>query len=163
MTDSNPTPETRFERKPALAGRLIGRYRLLRELGHGGQGFVYLAEDEKLHRQVALKILSGVMALTPGARLRFEREAEVAGKLDHPGIARVYEAGEEDGVHFIAMELVGGRTLAEHVLGAEETINLVTCPRLLRQSLCQGSALSASPVSAVVSGSSGRRSGAKPR
>ncbi len=98
-----------------LQGSKISRYRLLRELGHGGQGFVYLAEDEKLHRQVALKVLLEAGRMSSTARIRFAREAEAAGKLDHPGIARVFEIGEEDGLSFIAFEYVVGKTLADHI------------------------------------------------
>ena len=96
---------------PGLRNRVIGGYRLIRELGHGGQGYVYLAEDKKLRRQVALKLLPHAMSFSESARLRFEREAEVASKLDHPGICTVYETGEEDGIPFIAMQLVEGEAL----------------------------------------------------
>ena len=89
----------------------LGRYRLIRELGSGGQGAVYLAEDEQLKRNVALKVLNVGARLSAHARLRFEREAETTGRLNHPGIARVFEFGEENGVLFIAMEFVEGETL----------------------------------------------------
>ena len=116
----NPRPEselleTRTDAKlvkvPGLRGRKLGSYTLLKELGHGGQGYVYLAEDEHLHRRVALKILPHAMSFSEAARLRFEREAEVASKLDHPGICKVYETGEEDGIPFIAMQLIEGEAL----------------------------------------------------
>jgi serine/threonine protein kinase/formylglycine-generating enzyme required for sulfatase activity len=98
-----------------LAGRTIGHYRLIKELGHGAQGYVYLAEDESLHRQVALKILIGGGHTSKSAKLRFEREAETASKLDHSGIASVFEVGEHEGLQFIAFELVRGKTLGEHI------------------------------------------------
>jgi serine/threonine protein kinase len=98
-----------------LEGRKIGHYRLLKELGQGGQGFVYLAEDEKIRRNVALKVLLESGSMSESARLRFVREAEAAGKLDHPGIARVFEIGEVDGIAFIAFEYVAGNTLAFHI------------------------------------------------
>src|SRR5436190_9463346 len=69
----------------------IGSYRILGEIGRGGQGIVYLAEDERLHRKVALKMLSGLGSLAPESIARFLREAEVASRLDHPGIATVYD------------------------------------------------------------------------
>ena len=107
--------ETRTDAKlpkvSGLRGRKLGGYTLLKELGHGGQGYVYLAEDERLHRRVALKILPLAMSFSEAARLRFEREAEVASKLDHPGICTVYETGEEDGIPFIAMQLIEGEAL----------------------------------------------------
>ncbi len=104
-----------------IKGRRIGPYRLLEELGHGGQGYVYLAEDTRLHRLVALKILLAGTSMSSSARLRFEREAEAAGKLDHPGIARVYEVGTHEGIAYIAFERVHGRSLANHI---EETTAL---------------------------------------
>ena len=100
---------------PGLRGRKIGSYTLLAELGHGGQGYVYLAEDERLHRRVALKLLPYAMTFSEAARLRFEREAEVASRLDHPGICTVYETGEAEGIPFIAMQLVGGEALDRRI------------------------------------------------
>ena len=93
----------------------LGPYVLERELGRGGQGAVFLAEDTRLGRKVALKILNG---LGPGAEehiQRFRREAELAGRLDHPGICGVYEAGIEGGVPFIAMRYVEGESLAQRI------------------------------------------------
>src|SRR5262249_41039286 len=86
--------------EPAVPGAAppserIGRYRIGRELGRGGQGVVYHAEDERLHRMVALKVLTGLGALAPSRVARFLREAEVASKLDHPGIVTVHEIGSE--------------------------------------------------------------------
>ena len=113
--DESGLMETRTDAKlpkvPGLRGRKLGGYTLLKELGHGGQGYVYLAEDEHLHRRVALKILPHAMSFSESARLRFEREAEVASKLDHPGICTVYETGEQDGIPFIAMQLIEGEAL----------------------------------------------------
>ncbi len=101
-------------RGAAGAGR-FGDYRLLEELGRGGQGVVYLAEDVRLGRRVALKILSSNFAADHGSRLRFEREAAAAARLDHPGICTVYEAGVVDGAPFIAMRYVAGETLAARI------------------------------------------------
>ncbi len=92
--------------------RRIGRYRLVSQLGQGGQGAVYLAEDERIRRKVALKILFGGLVHSTEARLRFEREAEATGRLNHPGIARIYEMDEAEGVPFIAMELIEGEPLS---------------------------------------------------
>ena len=83
---------------------LFGAYRVLRELGRGGQGRVYLAEHTGLGRQVALKVLSEAGHLDGLAARRFQREAEVASRLDHPGICTVYESGVRDGTFFIAMQ-----------------------------------------------------------
>ncbi len=112
------TPEAKIHSGPAglsmgLGGKMIGRYKLLKELGHGGQGYVYLAEDTNLHRPVALKVLLESGRMSTAAKIRFEREAEAAGKLEHSGIARVYEIGEHEGLAFIAFEYVSGKNLAD--------------------------------------------------
>jgi eukaryotic-like serine/threonine-protein kinase len=92
----------------------VGRYRILRQLGSGGMGEVYLAEDPNLRRQVALKILSTTDAK---AKRRFVQEAITASKLSHPNVAVIYEAGEsEDGSGFIAMQYVEGETLRDRLL-----------------------------------------------
>jgi serine/threonine protein kinase/tetratricopeptide (TPR) repeat protein len=96
-------------------GTRVGRYRLLEELGRGGQGQVFRAQDLELGREVALKILKGGVAISATARLRFKGEAEKAAKLDHPNIARVHEWGQDEGVSFIAMEFVRGPTLASWI------------------------------------------------
>jgi serine/threonine protein kinase len=91
----------------------IGPYRLLEELGRGGQGVVWLGEDTRLGRKVALKVLTG---LGPGAEMhlaRFRREAALASKLDHPGICGVHDTGIEGGVPYIAMRYVQGETLSD--------------------------------------------------
>lgn len=93
----------------------IGSYRLLGELGRGGQGIVYLAEDLRLRRRVALKVLPSLGLQAQELAPRFQREAEVASRLDHPGICAIYEAGAADGMLYIAMRYVEGRTLAAHL------------------------------------------------
>ncbi|MEZ6196794.1 MAG: bifunctional serine/threonine-protein kinase/formylglycine-generating enzyme family protein [Planctomycetota bacterium] len=93
----------------------IGCYVLEKELGRGGQGRVYLARDVELGREVALKVLTLGQTMSVSDRLRFKGEAEKAAKVDHPNVARIYESGEEDGVPFIAMELVRGETLSTHI------------------------------------------------
>src|SRR5437867_1113141 len=74
--------------------REFGHYTLLRELGRGAQGVVYLAEDTQLRRKVAVKMLLGSAGQSRAVRERFQREAEVASKLDHPGICGIHEVGE---------------------------------------------------------------------
>ena len=91
--------------------RIISHYRLLERLGEGGMGVVYKAEDRRLHRFVALKLLSDRISNDPIARDRFHREAEAASALNHPGICTVYDVGEEDGHAFIAMDTLEGLTL----------------------------------------------------
>jgi formylglycine-generating enzyme required for sulfatase activity/predicted Ser/Thr protein kinase len=109
----------------ASDGRLvdrIGSYRILGEIGRGGQGVVYLAEDERLRRRVALKMLTGLGSLAPDRVARFLREAEVASRLDHPAIATVYETGTEEGVPYIAMKYVEGEPLTTRIAASKGTI-----------------------------------------
>ncbi len=95
-------------------GRRLGPWRLLRELGRGGQGAVYLAEDERLHRKAAVKLLTAT-DLTGDALDRFKREAAVASRLDHPGICAVYDVGLEGRTPYIAMRYVEGESLAQRI------------------------------------------------
>ncbi len=97
------------------AGRKLGRYEIRSQLGVGGMGEVYLAEDTALNRKVALKILPADLALKQERMVRFTREAKAAAALNHPNIAHIYEIGEQDGMHFIAMEYVEGTTLREKI------------------------------------------------
>lgn len=99
----------------ALIGRRLGRYRILSRLGAGGMGEVYLAEDEKLDRRVALKLLPAEFAASPDRLHRFELEAKAASATDHPNIVTIHEIGETDGIHFIAEEYVEGETLRRHI------------------------------------------------
>jgi eukaryotic-like serine/threonine-protein kinase len=101
------------------ATRRVSHYRLLRQLGSGGMGDVYAADDERLRRTVALKILTPEMSSDPARIQRFECEARAAGTLVHPNIAQVYEAGTCDGTRYIAMELVEGETLEQRIARAE--------------------------------------------
>ncbi len=94
-----------------MIGQLIAHYRIIEKIGSGGMGEVYLAEDSKLHRQVALKFLPKQLTVDKEARERFEREAQAAAALNHPHIVTVYEIGEHEGQVFIAMEYIEGRTL----------------------------------------------------
>ena len=96
-------------------GAKLGRYTVLSQLGVGGMGEVYLAEDSALNRKVALKILPADLALKQERMARFVREARAAAALNHPNIAHIYEIGEEQGIHFIAMEYVEGKTLREKI------------------------------------------------
>ena len=90
---------------PRVGTQLSG-YRIENLLGRGGMGVVYLAEDVRLKRKVALKLLSGALAGDDGFRDRFLRESELAASLDHPNIVPVFEAGEAEGTLFIAMRYV---------------------------------------------------------
>ncbi len=91
----------------------LGPFRLLRRVGGGGMGVVYEAHDEKLDRRVALKVLRRDQMYFDGARQRFGREVLAASRLDHPNICPVYEAGEIDGVPYLAMRFVDGPSVAQ--------------------------------------------------
>ena len=97
---------------PGELGRL-GQYRVLKELGRGGMGAVYLAEDATLGRKVALKVMLPGFAAQDAARARFLREARAVAALKHDHVVTVYQAGEEGGVPFLAMELLAGKSLDE--------------------------------------------------
>jgi serine/threonine-protein kinase len=97
------------------AGTRLGPYKIVAPLGAGGMGEVYLAEDSRLHRKVALKILPAEMAANQDRMRRFVQEAKAAAALNHPNIAHIYEIGESDGVNFIAMEFIDGVTLREKI------------------------------------------------
>ena len=91
---------------------MISRYRVVRRLGMGGMGEVFLAEDSELERSVAVKVMSGELARDPEQRKRFRTEARAASGLVHPNICVIHEVGEtEDGRPFLAMEFVEGLTL----------------------------------------------------
>ncbi|MFL5340499.1 MAG: serine/threonine protein kinase [Gemmataceae bacterium] len=94
-----------------IKGQRLGDYFLLKRLGKGATGSVYLAQQQSLERQVALKVLSKHLADDPTFVLRFQREARLMAKLDHPHIVRAHAVGEERGYHYLAMEFVDGHTL----------------------------------------------------
>ncbi len=101
--------------KELSANTTLSHYRIVFKIGAGGMGEVYLAEDSRLHRKVALKILPAEMAANQDRMRRFKQEATAAAALNHPNIAHIYEIGESEGTNFIAMEFVDGVTLREKI------------------------------------------------
>ena len=99
--------QARSEGNPGkLVGKSISHYRVLAKLGAGGMGVVYRAKDERLNRDIALKILPGFLQQDPTAKKRFLREAKSAAVLDHPYIRHIHEVNESEGKDFMAMENV---------------------------------------------------------
>ena len=107
---------------------LADRYSIQRELGRGGMAIVYLAEDLKLHRQVAIKVLRPELTASLGTD-RFVQEIELTAKLQHPQILPLYEAGEADGFLFYVMPYVEGETLRDS-LDREKTLPLAPWPHM---------------------------------
>lgn len=116
----------------ALGAALRGQYSIERELGRGGMGIVFLARDERLDRQVALKVLPPSLAEQPDIRERFLREARMAAQLSHPHIVPIHRADEIGGFAFFAMGFVDGETLGDRIR-ARETLPATEVARVLRE------------------------------
>jgi hypothetical protein len=107
-----PADGSRLELR-AFPSRLVGRYRLSQLLGEGGMGVVFAATDEKLRREVAIKLIRPDRFQEPNLRQRFEREARAVARIQHPGVVAVHDWGDlEDGTTFLVMEKLEGRDLS---------------------------------------------------
>jgi eukaryotic-like serine/threonine-protein kinase len=116
---------------PLPSGQRLGRYEIRSQIGAGGMGDVYLAQDSKLDRKVALKVLPAEAASHEDRMRRFIQEAKAAAGLNHPHIAHVYEIDEVDGLNFIAMEFIDGITLRKKI--HQERAELATLIKILQQ------------------------------
>src|ERR1700741_3184753 len=92
-------------------GSRLGPYEILAPLGAGGMGEVYRARDERLRRDVAIKVLSSTLSADPDRLRRFEQEAQAAGVLNHPNITAVFDIGTHDGAPYVVQELLEGESL----------------------------------------------------
>jgi len=102
---------------PLQSGTKLGPYTILGRIGSGGMGEVYRAHDSKLGRTVAIKVLPAALVHDPAQLSRFQREARLLASLNHPNICTVYDIGDQDGLHFIAMEFLDGQTLKQRISG----------------------------------------------
>ncbi len=110
-------------RAPVAVGQAIGHYKVIAPLGAGGMGEVYLAQDTRLDRRIALKILPPSFTANPARSLRFEQEARAASALNHPNIITVHEIGLSDGIPFMVTEFVDGQTLRQRMAAGRMTLS----------------------------------------
>jgi serine/threonine protein kinase len=110
-----------------MIGRTVSHFQILEKLGEGGMGVVYKARDTRLDRFVAIKTLPAKMVADPARKQRFIREAKAASALSHPNIIHIYEIDHADGVDFISMEFVNGKTLERLIsrrgMGLSDALN----------------------------------------
>jgi serine/threonine protein kinase len=143
MLASSPTD--RLHAADLSPGERIGPYRIITTVGLGGMGVVYSAEDTRLERAVALKFLPRELAANRLALERFNREARAASGLNHPNICTIYDVGDQDNRPFIAMELLEGKTLKEHIQGRPLSV-----PQLLEFGIQVTDALDAAHSKGIV-------------
>ncbi|VTS04100.1 protein kinase domain-containing protein [Tuwongella immobilis] len=140
--DSNPKSapgstsanSTSGDRTPDLVNQTLGDFQLLRKLGQGGMGQVYLARQLTLKRQVAVKILRAELAQNVTALRRFQAEAEAVARIVHANIVQVYAIGEQNGLNYMALEFVDGRTLRDYLV-RKGTLDLPVALSIMRQVL----------------------------
>jgi serine/threonine protein kinase len=106
-----------------MIGRSILHYKITEELGYGGMGKIYKAEDTRLERDVAIKFLPHHISIDPDQRIRFQREAKAAASLNHPNIAAIYNFEEVDDLIFMVMEFIDGQDLRKILDDASEMLS----------------------------------------
>lgn len=102
-----------YTREIDLSGKVVGNYKIIKQLGRGGMAIVYKAHESSLNRIVALKVLSSRLSEDTEYIKRFQREARAAAQLNHPNIVQIYAIGEEQGIHYFSMEYIKGKSLAD--------------------------------------------------
>jgi DNA-binding winged helix-turn-helix (wHTH) protein/tetratricopeptide (TPR) repeat protein/predicted Ser/Thr protein kinase len=128
-----------------MKGQTVGHYRIVERLGEGAMGVVYEAEDARLGRRVAIKVLPSELSTDPQAIERFQREARAASALNHPHICTIHDFGQHNGRHFMVMEMLEGRTLAQ-LIAAEP----MPAPRILELGAQIADALDAAHAKGIV-------------
>lgn len=131
----SPDDDSTQEMIVLSSGTVINHYRIVRKIGSGGMGDVYLAEDTALNRQVALKFLAWNLCQSAECRARFKREAQAAARLDHPNIVTVYEVGEYQSRPFFAMQAIEGKSLREAMMTADLSLD---CAIEIGLQVCDG-------------------------
>jgi len=139
-----------LETELGLPYKKLGEYRLIKKIGEGGMGVVYLAMQESLNREVALKIIRPERSGAMDAQARFNREVEAITELRHPNIITIYGSGEESGISYFAMEMVRGKGLVEKLLEASEKNNKIPLPKILSWIKQMADALSSAHKAGVI-------------
>src|SRR5215469_233950 len=141
VTGQTPLPSERLEADQT--GKTLGDFRLLRRLGRGGMGEVYVAEQSSLKRKVALKLLRADLAADANALKRFKAEAEAVARATHANIVQVYAIGETEGLHYMALEYVEGKNLREYLekKGTPEALVALSIMRQVAAALQRASEL----------------------
>ena len=125
LASNTPSDTSTLFPGQTFLNRLIGHYRIISLLGRGGMGEVWQAEDTRLGRRVALKLLPAEFSSSPERLQRFAREARAVSSLNHPNIITIHEIGQADGVHYIVMEFVDGQTLRQQMAEARRPVSEV--------------------------------------
>src|SRR5437764_15360228 len=113
---------------PLQENAMLGPYRIVRMLGEGGMGAVYRAKDTRLHRDVAIKVLTAITLSDQERLQRFEQEARATGMLNHPNLLTIFDVGTHEGTPFLVSELLEGETLAARLLrGAMPPRKAIEC------------------------------------